>query len=54
MVGGLIVLLGLILMPLPGPGTLIVLGGLAYLRREFLWADRLLVRLRRHLPWHGR
>jgi hypothetical protein len=29
------VLLGLALLPLPGPGTLVILGGLAVLRREF-------------------
>jgi len=33
--GGAIVLLGLALLPLPGPGTLVILGGLAVLRREF-------------------
>jgi len=33
--GGATVLLGLALIPLPGPGTLVVLGGLAVLRKEF-------------------
>jgi hypothetical protein len=29
------VLLGFALLPLPGPGTLVILGGLAVLRKEF-------------------
>jgi hypothetical protein len=33
--GGLTVIVGAILIPLPGPGTLIVLGGLSVLGREF-------------------
>jgi uncharacterized protein (TIGR02611 family) len=44
--GGGTVLLGVILMPLPGPGTLIVMVGLSVLAREFAWAERLLGRLR--------
>jgi hypothetical protein len=41
-VGFLVILLGLILIPLPGPGWLIVFGGLAILAREYIWAERLL------------
>ncbi|MCB2223010.1 MAG: PGPGW domain-containing protein [Actinobacteria bacterium] len=41
-----IVAIGLVLMPLPGPGTVIVLLGLAYLRRDYAWADRMLARVR--------
>src|SRR6476660_3412454 len=33
---------GLVLVPLPGPGWLIVLAGLAILSLEFEWAQRLL------------
>lgn len=40
--GGLVVLLGLILVPYPGPGWLIVFGGLALLATEFAFAARLL------------
>ena len=36
------VIVGLILVPLPGPGWLIVFGGLALLATEFMWAERLL------------
>lgn len=45
--GGLVVLVGIVLMPLPGPGTLIVLGGLAILATEFEGARRASRRLRR-------
>jgi uncharacterized protein (TIGR02611 family) len=38
--GGTVVVVGIILMPLPGPGTLIVLVGLAILATEFRWAHR--------------
>ena len=41
LVGGLIVLVGLTLVPLPGPGWLIVFIGLAMLASEFAWAQRL-------------
>ena len=42
MLGALVVLGGIVLIPLPGPGWLIVFGGLALLATEFEWADRLL------------
>ncbi|MCJ7724828.1 MAG: PGPGW domain-containing protein [Acidimicrobiia bacterium] len=45
-VGGSLVALGLVLMPLPGPGTVLVLGGLSLLQTEYAWAGRLLRRLR--------
>jgi len=41
-VGVAVVLIGLVLVPLPGPGWLIVLAGLAILSLEFEWAQRLL------------
>jgi uncharacterized protein (TIGR02611 family) len=40
--GTLIVLGGIVLIPLPGPGWLIVFAGLALLATEFAWAARLL------------
>ncbi|GAB3561112.1 hypothetical protein GCM10027344_15130 [Spelaeicoccus albus] len=43
-VGGAIVVAGLALVPLPGPGWLIVFIGLAILATEFHWANRLLRR----------
>ena len=42
LLGWAIVLLGIILLPYPGPGTLIIFGGLALLAREFKWAHDLL------------
>ena len=39
--GTAIIVGGLLLVPLPGPGWLIVLVGLAILASEFVWADRL-------------
>lgn len=39
-VGGLVVLIGLILVPYPGPGWLIVFGGLAILSTEFVFASK--------------
>jgi len=41
-VGGLVTLIGLILIPYPGPGWLIVFGGLAILATEFKFAATLL------------
>jgi uncharacterized protein (TIGR02611 family) len=48
-VGSIVVLGGLILVPLPGPGWLIVLGGLAIWALEFSWAQHLLEFTRRQL-----
>ncbi len=39
------VALGVVLVPLPGPGTVLILAGLAMLRREFPAAGRLLERI---------
>lgn len=41
-VGGLIVAVGLVTIPLPGPGWLTVIAGLFVLASEFFWAERLL------------
>jgi len=41
-VGGLVTLIGFILVPYPGPGWLIVFGGLAILATEFEFAARVL------------
>ena len=55
LVGLSIVAVGLILVPLPGPGWLIVFVGLSLLGTEFLWARRLTgwtrLRLQRVLQW---
>ncbi len=58
LLGVAITLLGLVLVPLPGPGWLIVLAGLAVLSTEFDPARRLLEFARRRLQlwtaWLGR
>lgn len=41
--GGLVVIAGLIMIPFPGPGWLVVFLGLAIWATEFAWAERLLV-----------
>lgn len=41
-VGSMVVALGIVAIPLPGPGWLIVIAGLFVLATEFLWAERLL------------
>ena len=41
-VGGIVLLVGIIIIPYPGPGWLTVFAGLAILSTEFTWAQRLL------------
>ena len=50
-IGTAVVVGGVILIPLPGPGWLIVFAGLAILATEFAWAERLLRFARRKV--HG-
>jgi uncharacterized protein (TIGR02611 family) len=54
-VGTAIVALGLVTIPLPGPGWLTVILGLVVLATEFVWAERLLrftrVHVRRWTDW---
>ncbi|WP_072802279.1 TIGR02611 family protein [Rhodococcoides yunnanense] len=56
---GLVVLgLGILAIPYPGPGWLIVFAGLGILASEFTWAHRLLKFARKHydrfMEWFGR
>jgi len=46
-IGGVIILVGLVLIPYPGPGWLIVFAGFAVLSTEFEFATRALAWLRR-------
>jgi uncharacterized protein (TIGR02611 family) len=48
-VGAVVVAVGIALIPLPGPGWLVVIGGLAVWAVEFHWARRLLAFTRRHV-----
>ncbi|MET4637592.1 PGPGW domain-containing protein [Mycetocola sp. 2940] len=57
--GGGIALLGLLLVPLPGPGWLVVFLGLAILGTEFVWAGKAAGLLKRMLArfwawWNAR
>ena len=47
LIGGLVVIIGLVLVPYPGPGWLVVFAGLAILATEFDCAQRLLRYARR-------
>lgn len=42
-VGFALVMVGIVLLFLPGPGLLVIIAGLALLATEFAWARRLLV-----------
>jgi uncharacterized protein (TIGR02611 family) len=57
-VGGLVVAIGIVLIPFPGPGWAIVILGLAILALEFAWAKNLLEFTKRHVQswthWVGR
>ena len=48
--GSLVTIIGVIMMPLPGPGLLIVAVGLGILSRDLAWAERLLQIVRKRLP----
>jgi uncharacterized protein (TIGR02611 family) len=47
-VGAIVTLVGIVLIPYPGPGWLVVFAGLAILSTEFAFAERLLARGRRY------
>jgi uncharacterized protein (TIGR02611 family) len=57
-IGGVVLALGILAIPYPGPGWLIVFAGLGILATEFTWAGRLLHFARRHydrwMAWVGR
>ena len=48
--GSLVTIIAVIMMPLPGPGLLVVAVGLGILSRDVAWADRLLQIVRKRLP----
>jgi uncharacterized protein (TIGR02611 family) len=57
-VGGVLLLVGLVTIPLPGPGWLTVIAALFVLATEFTWAERLLEFTKRNVKvwtdWLGR
>ena len=44
--GGLLVTVGIIMLVTPGPGLLVIAAGVAVWAAEFVWAERLLERVR--------
>ena len=52
--GGALLVAGIAMLVLPGPGWLTIFGGLAILAGEFLWARKLLDRLKDGAGWLGR
>ncbi|GJM39371.1 MAG: hypothetical protein DHS20C19_27380 [Acidimicrobiales bacterium] len=48
--GTIVTLVGLAMMPLPGPGLPVLAIGLAILARDVAWADRLLTHVRDRIP----
>ena len=48
-VGFTVLLFGMAMLVLPGPGSVVILLGLAILGTEFLWARRLLKKMRERL-----
>ena len=61
LIGGTVLLVGLVLLVLPGPGLPVIAAGLAILATEFFWARRVMrkakgafARVRRKAGWKGR
>ncbi len=48
--GSVLILAGLAMLVLPGPGFLVIAVGLALLARDVAWAARMLERVRRRIP----
>ena len=49
-VGSLLLVAGVLMLALPGPGWLTIAAGLAILAKDVAWAERALDRVRRRLP----
>ncbi|MCE0483777.1 MAG: PGPGW domain-containing protein [Methylacidiphilales bacterium] len=52
-VGGTVLLIGIVMIVLPGPAILVIPAGLAILALEYAWARLLLRKARRYLPGKG-
>src|SRR5689334_23442950 len=48
--GSLLLLAGVLMLALPGPGWITIAAGLAILAKDVAWADRALERVRKRLP----
>jgi tellurite resistance protein TerC len=51
-IGFTVLITGLAMVVLPGPAILVIPAGLAILATEFVWAKRLLDRIRNRSSWH--
>lgn len=49
--GSIVLLIGLVAIPYPGPGWLLVISGLAILATEFDWAKRILDKTKDRYEW---
>ena len=47
-IGWIILMAGILMLVLPGPGIVVTLIGLAILATEFAWAEAMLIRARHH------
>jgi|OpeIllAssembly_1097287.scaffolds.fasta_scaffold731892_1 tellurite resistance protein TerC len=54
LIGGTVVLLGVVMIVLPGPAILVIPLGLAILGTEFAWARRLVKKARSLIPGGGK
>jgi uncharacterized protein (TIGR02611 family) len=48
--GFAVTVVGIVLLPLPGPGWLVIAAGLVILAQDFVWAERTLAIVRRRIP----
>ena len=48
--GMIVIVIGIVMLPLPGPGALVIAAGLVILARDVAWADLALRYLRRKIP----
>jgi len=48
-VGSAVILVGVVFLPLPGPGSVVIVAGLAILAQEFSWAKRWLATARQYV-----
>jgi len=46
-VGASVIVVGVVMLVVPGPGTVVIPAGLAILATEFIWARRLLKRVKK-------
>ena len=51
--GSFLILIGIALLVLPGPGIVTIAAGVLLLARDFVWADRLVTWARSKIPSRG-